>query len=390
MPLFSLPLLGILAVSLAAEQKPVIAIVSEDNNELIHNVTQKIKDTILSIASSNKLSVSVIVLDDLETAVTNNSIDVILYLPKGFAENLTSIDRVAYYRILERLGSATIRISENMARAAIASLSREVSEKRVTYISEKAGLRVSPEIILEPVREYAPPQPVGPRGEEVSPEMSLRAELARFLMFALFFVVTPATVFISDSIIGERERKTFEMTFASPVDPRSVLLGKLLASTLLGIIASLADIAGVVFYLAILSGIAHAMLDFKLVLLHSLDVALTVFMTTLILVPIVSRAESIRSAQTTSSLITMVALAVYFSVLFVDIARLPELIRYTLYLIPYTHSVLAIYYYVVLQPVKAMMHLGIITIISIVLIYVSLRFFDLEKIVMHRERAIET
>ncbi len=389
MPLFSLPLLGILAVSLAAEQKPVIAIVSKDNNELIHNVTQKIKDTILSIASSNKLSVSVIVLDDLETAVTNNSIDVILYLPKGFAENLTSIDRVAYYRILERLGSATIRISENMARAAIASLSREVSEKRVTYISEKAGLRVSPEIILEPVREYAPPQPVGPRGEEVSPEMSLRAEFARFLMFALFFVVTPATVFISDSIIGERERKTFEMTFASPVDPRSVLLGKLFASTLLGIIASLADIAGVVFYLAILSGIAHAMLDFKLVLLHSLDVALTVFMTTLILVPIVSRAESIRSAQTTSSLITMVALAVYFSVLFVDIARLPELIRYALYLIPYTHSVLAIYYYVVLQPVKAMMHLGIITIISIVLIYVSLRFFDLEKIVMHRERAIE-
>jgi len=389
LPLFSLPLLGILAVSLAAEQKPVIAIVSKDNNELIHNVTQKIKDTILSIASSNKLSVSVIVLDDLETAVTNNSIDVILYLPKGFAENLTSIDRVAYYRILERLGSATIRISENMARAAIASLSREVSEKRVTYISEKAGLRVSPEIILEPVREYAPPQPVGPRGEEVSPEMSLRAEFARFLMFALFFVVTPATVFISDSIIGERERKTFEMTFASPVDPRSVLLGKLFASTLLGIIASLADIAGVVFYLAILSGIAHAMLDFKLVLLHSLDVALTVFMTTLILVPIVSRAESIRSAQTTSSLITMVALAVYFSVLFVDIARLPELIRYALYLIPYTHSVLAIYYYVVLQPVKAMMHLGIITIISIVLIYVSLRFFDLEKIVMHRERAIE-
>lgn len=387
LPLFALPLLGLIAVTLTSQQVPVIAIVAEDEDTL--SFAEDLARTIEQVADYNGYKVVTRVTGSTAEVLRDPDVDYIIVLPAGFGENVTHFDRVAYYKVVERLGSAGASLAKSICDVALGMLEEALTSERVEQLAGLAGFRVDPSVITDPLRELAPPTPVGPAGEEVPVHMKLRAEFARFLMFALFFVVSPAVIFISDSIIGERERKTIELALVSPVSPRNLLLGKLLASTLLGFAASVADVAGVVAYFYLISGGGPIKLDAGLIAVHSAAVALTVLVTASMLIPLVSRAESTRSAQTVSSAVTMSALAVYFSTLFVDIPKLPGFVRYPLYAVPYTHSVLAVYRYVTLEPSYAVLHLAVILAMALALNWASYRFFDPERIILHKDGAHE-
>jgi ABC-type transport system involved in multi-copper enzyme maturation permease subunit len=63
----------------------------------------------------------------------------------------------------------------------------------------------------------------------VSPEVA--QQLFRLFFLGQFFLVAlVAPTFAAGSITGEKERKTYEMLLASPLDPSTILVGKLLSS----------------------------------------------------------------------------------------------------------------------------------------------------------------
>jgi ABC-type transport system involved in multi-copper enzyme maturation permease subunit len=72
-------------------------------------------------------------------------------------------------------------------------------------------------------------------GEDVSIDLSIRNQRNALLIDTLFlsqFVLTAliAPSFAAGGITGEKERKTYEMLLASPIQPKAIVFGKLIAS----------------------------------------------------------------------------------------------------------------------------------------------------------------
>src|SRR5438874_1754111 len=72
-----------------------------------------------------------------------------------------------------------------------------------------------------------------PTGEDGARQVSSGVAQQLFRLFFLgqfFLVALVAPSFAAGSITGEKERKTYEMLLASPLDPMTILVGKLLSS----------------------------------------------------------------------------------------------------------------------------------------------------------------
>ncbi|MEM0045405.1 MAG: ABC transporter permease, partial [Desulfurococcaceae archaeon] len=106
-PLVSLPAIGFLTALLLYYQPVVIAIVNEDAGP--STVTSWFIENVVSALTS--AGHSVVEVDDLESALRNATIDLILIIPGGFHENATSFDKVAYVEIIRRAGVSEERVN---------------------------------------------------------------------------------------------------------------------------------------------------------------------------------------------------------------------------------------------------------------------------------------
>jgi len=305
--------------------------------------------------------------------------DLVVIIPQGFAENLTSLDRPAILYASASLGPGGDAALSALYRV-VGRASQEVAVARVQELSRLAGIQVDPGVVLNPLRVstgYHTPQ-----GAPATVEEAQVAFTARLLEFALFFVVNPTVVYMTDSIVGERERRTIEKLLLAPVSRRSILWGKMAAAAVLGFAAAAVDSLGIVLFFLLAGTPVEITLGLGLVWLTS---AIVVIFVTAALVAIVSaRSESIRTAQNVSFLLVMAALTVYFAALFVDLARLPSTVSLALQLVPFTHAALAVHYYALGLPLRAAAHVGVLVVFFLVFAFLAVRAFDGEKLVAAR------
>jgi ABC-type transport system involved in multi-copper enzyme maturation permease subunit len=90
------------------------------------------------------------------------------------------------------------------------------------------GLQLAYVVFLSVVVYFAWPTVQGGVAR-VSPEVAQRL-FDLFFLGQFFLVTLVAPTFAAGSITGEKERKTYEMLLASPLDPATILVGKLLSS----------------------------------------------------------------------------------------------------------------------------------------------------------------
>ncbi len=375
LPLVSMPLLALTMAFFSSQQVSRVAVLALDDTEGCIGGTC-INSTVVASIIERSISGSDVVVE-VNPSGNLTDYDVVVVIPEGFSENLTSLDRVAYVRLVKNVGSSKAELVYQSILSTLRGLGRELAKLKIEELANISGVEVLPDSILDPVREVR--VLVTPTGQPAEERDEFRIWTARFLAFALAFIVMPPTVFITDSIAGERDRKTLETLLTTPVSRSTLLTGKLLASNVLGIIAAAADVAGVIIFFKMLG--AYMLVDPSLLLVHAVDVALTIFVTSTIIIPIVSRADTARSAQSMSTLITTIAIVIFFTMLSVDIPRLPAHIRYPLYLVPYTHSALLIYNYVLGYNVQVLLHAAVLVALSAVLLVVSYRLFNSEKII---------
>ena len=383
LPMLLLPLLGVLTTLLQQEQPVGIGIVIEDDSSYISYFVNRLEKWLEAYSSAYKQPVIIKQFKDRNEALASTEIDYVIIIPSGFSKNLTSLDKIAFLYSSKRVDTAKSQIAESIVISSINGLSKEYSKNRVNMLSEKAGITIDPDTILNPIRRKVETHVVG--GKRVSPEVEIKYYTVRFLAFAIFFVVTPTVTYVSDAIMGEKERKTIEALLATPVKRNSLLGGKLIASSLIGFLAGIADIVGVMIYFAILQysfGRTIFSLDYGLVFFHSLDVFVTVFATSALITPFIVRAGSTRAANLTSMAVIGLALPLFFSVLFVDIDRLPSQILYPLLSVPYTNSILMLYYYVQGNILRVLLHFGILVGITLLLYVIAFLTFNTEKILM--------
>lgn len=383
LPLISLPAIGVLTALLLYYQPIFIAVVNQDVGE---EINKWFVNNLISDLSSRGYKVETV--QELDAALRNLTFDLIIKIPLGFSENLTSLNKVAYVEIIKRAGISGDRVdrTEQDVKNIIASISNAVSELKIKDLARRAGLiDVNVDAIRNPVQVKIPIY-IGPSGEPAKIEDIVKPFIARLLILSFTFIVTPASTFIVDGIVGERERKTIEMLLSSPAGLWDLLVAKLVSSSLIGLIASLADIMGLLLYYGILvtalGGWFMAVFDPGLIILHAFTAFLTILVTVSISLPFVTRTRGIRTASNIASMFSIIGLAFFVAGWIIDFYKLPENILNPLLLVPYTHSVLVIQSYVYRDYSRSLGGISVLIVLSLIIMVVSLKTLDREKVLL--------
>ncbi|ALU12712.1 hypothetical protein EYM_06685 [Ignicoccus islandicus DSM 13165] len=419
LPAFLLPMMGLL---LTAAQKTVpikVVIVNLDNgtslpltspptilNVLTNKSQQRINygDLIASYLKKVLLNVSSSVYIEVYKSYDKvKDYDILIVIPSNFSEVLSEINpynfKQTLVRVYFRAGPSGVNIAGSIVSQTIlrtlSTLSQQVfgTQRVKVLLACCDATDVPPEAVTNPIRivsEY-----VSVTGEKISAKEVSKILTAKLLLFSIFYVSMPVVAFISDSIAGERERKTLETLLASPINRRNVVIGKLAAVVVLGLLAAVADVIGLILYIQILNSQISSInvqgsvateaftlaLDPILIAVHGIVMLLVVAATASMLMPISALSDSVRSAQSIGGFIQMIPLLVIFYAMYGSLSSLPENLKIAIYLIPHTYAVIGIdealkgNYLGVLESVIKMI------IVSTAYLAITIRIFESEYIV---------
>jgi len=372
LPLVSLPSMALLAGFLTASQESSVAVIVEDEKAV--ELAERLRDLIRDKAARAGINVNVTIYEEHGSVIA----DVQLIIPRGFYDNISRLDGQAIVPISRLVGSPASDIAYRAVLEALYDLSQAIVNDRIERLAEMANASVNPNSLRNPILvavgyHLAGGAPAGEAQAEV-------ALTARILQFSLFFVAYPAIVFMSDAIVGERERRTIEKLLSSPVSRLGVLTGKMAAASLLGVFAAIADSLGLLlfFYLAL----GSLRLSSVVAATWTLASIATIVVTAALASIIASRSESVRSAQVMSFVVITVAMAIYFSALLVDLTKVPTWISVILYLLPFTHSALAVHWASLGLLSRATLHLLALAAFLAVLLYTSIKTFNSERLIL--------
>ncbi|MEM3285520.1 MAG: ABC transporter permease subunit [Fervidicoccaceae archaeon] len=383
LPLLSLPLLGAVTLAVYRTQPIAFALVNGDGSSISSEIEDQLKQLILISAQASGQRAEIYEEGSLESALKNPLLDYVVYIPPGFGKNASSVDYVAYLEGFKRADTARADTAQSIFFSAVSYLSSSIAQQRIEVLLKEANLTAAPEVIMQPVRVKQSSYVSG--GGQAPPNAEELNYTARMLAFALFFVTTPALSYMVDSIMGEKERKTIESLLSLPVSRKSLLGGKIMASSIIGILAGAADVAGVVLYFYLISlafGGGGVFLDLGLIAVHSLDVAITAFATCAMVSPLIISSRSSRGANATTAAVTGLAIIIFFLALLADVSRLPSYAYYPLLLIPYMNSVMVLLVYVQGSMLSLALHLLLLLGETALLYALAFRMFKPESLLM--------
>ncbi|MCY0868673.1 MAG: ABC transporter permease [Desulfurococcus sp.] len=392
LPLLSLPAIGVLVVFLTAQQPVYIAIVDEDQSTYtspLLNITVNSSSLAGMLADHlERQGYTVYNYTNRNSALENPAIDLIIVIPRGFSENASSVDRVASVEILRRANVQASQQAESVASGIISYYSAQLSYAKLESLARLANLSyIEPEAFRNPV-VVGRVVLVTPSGAPAGMEEVFKGFIARLLVLGFSFAVTPAVSYVIDGIIGERERKTIEMLLASPALVSEIFSSKLLAASVIGSIASIADLGGVLaWFTSMVIAYGGSMLiavDPVLIGLHVATTFLTILVTVAIATPFIARVRGLRTASNIAGIASSIGLVFFIAGWIIDFPKLPPSILYPLMLIPYTHSILVIQSYIYGEPGRAVLSMVILLLVSLISIAVSLKFMDREKLLLAR------
>lgn len=306
--------------------------------------------------------------------------DVYVTIPPRFAENLSRLEGRAYVKVSRLVGSSAGDVAYSAVQWALSEESSKLSDERIRRLSSLANVSVSPEAVKNPIYLLTGYHVV--TGEEAREEEAAAALTARVLQLALLFVVYPAVVFMTDAVLGERERRTLEKLLSAVPKREDVLLGKIIASALLGLLAALADSAAVILFF-LLSGLGLGV-SATLAAFWLLSVVALIFLSSSIASIVSSRSDTVRSAQVQSVAVLSVAMVIYFASFAVDLTKLPPAISAALYAIPFTHASLAVQRASGGDLLWAFVHLAVLYAFSALFLLLSFREFRSERLLLLR------
>ncbi|MCC6033756.1 MAG: ABC transporter permease subunit [Desulfurococcaceae archaeon] len=381
LPLLILPLMSLTSIYAQGLQPGYVALINYDK-------------TSGSVGGVNITSEDI--LKEISEALEKNGLHVIygasanadatIIIKEGFAKNLTSLTERARLEIIKTLGSSKADQVENIVLNLINDLNFRLASLKVIELSGIAGLNVSVDSVLRPVEAQV--SVVGVGGAPVSYEEAIRVYISRFLSFSLIFVTTPSTAYITDSVIGEKERKTLEALLSTPVPRHALIIGKVVSTSLIGLLTGFTNALGLLLFAYVPSLIYGINLFYlipgSVMLAHFIAIYFSVLSSLALVTPAVIRSGSYRAAQASSMIIISVATIVFFISLYVDIEQLSNVFKWLLYLIPYTHASLFIKFVALGMLREALTHLTILLLVIAGLMYVSIKLFNEERIIYGR------
>jgi ABC-2 type transport system permease protein len=374
-PLVGLPLMALIASSLSSAQVVTVyfAILDNKSYPIVNWLSSQLRQDALQQGLNLNITIS--------PAPPSGVYDVEVIVPYGFYENLSKLDGVAVMIVRSMVGNYASQEAMSLISSIVSQLSGQIVVERVEELAKLANVSIVPSQLLNPIQlssGYYLPSGAAATQQQVQLSFSVR-----LLEFSLFFVVNPAIVLVTDSFLGEKERKTLEVLLSSPIPKGSLVLGKLTSAAVMGFVIALADSGGVIIYFLMLAGYGLRLTP-TLLLLNLVDAAVLVFMTSALVTPIILRSPSIRAAQASSYAVMMVALGIYFSALFVNVQSLPAFLKVLLLAIPFTEASTALTSFVLGQAALTAVYIAIMLGFSAAFTIAAFKALDVEKLITSR------
>jgi len=371
-PLVGLPLMALIASGLSSAQVVTVYFAVLDNKSypIVNWLSSQLRQDALQQGLNLNITIS--------SAPPSGVYDVEVIIPYGFYENLSKLDGVAVMIVRSMVGNYASQEAMSLISSIVSQLSGQIVVERVEELAKLANVSIVPSQLLNPIQlssGYYLPSGAAATQQQVQLSFSVR-----LLEFSLFFVVNPAIVLVTDSFLGEKERKTLEVLLSSPIPKESLVLGKLTSAAVMGFVIALADSGGVIIYFLMLAGYGLRLTP-TLLLLNLVDAAVLVFMTSALVTPIILRSPSIRAAQASSYAVMMVALGIYFSALFVNVQSLPAFLKVLLLAIPFTEASTALTSFVLGQAALTAVYIAIMLGFSAAFTIAAFKALDVEKLI---------
>ncbi|MFP3217849.1 MAG: ABC transporter permease subunit [Acidianus sp.] len=365
LPLILLPLIGVILFAAIVSQPPVVDIINEnyDNIKYVKELCSYIQGNggIVYINSTQPADVEVI-------------------FPFCFYENISDINRTAivYISYVISSRSSALQLVEN----GLYNILYNTSIQRIKYLESMSHTEVSPSIIRDPLEVTLLYKL--PTGEQASYQQSQFSQLARIVAIILFPAATPVIFFVSDSIMGEKERKTLESLLASPISSRAFIFSKLIISIILGLISSIGDLIGLVAFSLFAPYIIGESITFSVtfaILVIMVYLAMILLTASMSIIVLLLLGGSSRNVQIINFIITSFGMIASFSSLFLNFGDL----SYPLSLIlgiPYVQLVASIMFYVFGLIEESIFSISITLLASIFLLLLASRFLDSERLLL--------
>ncbi|WP_432517995.1 ABC transporter permease [Saccharolobus islandicus] len=370
LPLILLPLIGIILYASIAVSPPVIEIVNHNQSNLPY--VQAVSHYITQNGGT-------VIYNDSNASIIP---DVVIIFPNDFNINASNISKQAsvYVKIL----ISSNQEASNLVNNALGYLSYSLVYSRTEFLINSSNLQrvVNPSDILRPllVKKYA----VTITGKNAPQSQANLSEIARIITLVLFPSATPVIFYVTDGIVGEKERRTLESLLASPISINSFIFSKVIIAIILGVLSSLGDILGVVLFSSLMSFTFSLPLSLStsfiliVVLAYLLAVLLTAALSVVLLLAL---GGSMRNMQVINFLILSFGLIASFSALFINVANLQFPLNLIL-LIPYEQLSLSLLYFVSGSTFISLSLLSGVLIVSVIILLVSSRLFNSERLLL--------
>ncbi len=177
-----------------------------------------------------------------------------------------------------------------------------------------------------------------------------------FVPIILFLIIVLAAQMVATTIASEKENKSFEILLSSPLDRKTIVLAKILASGFMALMFAGFYMFGFGYYMSSLGGGAlsqgtpayEALNQLGVVispvgyLLIGLSLFLAILSALVIAIILGTMAEDVKGVQAVTTPLMILILLPYFVTMFLEINAMPLILKYIVYAIPFSYPFLSI------------------------------------------------
>lgn len=322
--------------------KPVLGLIDLDEGLLSDIIVQIINDKSDVVFNSSSLSDKQY---GLERVNDNNGIALIL-ITHNFSENIINdkIGEIEVYWIMKGAGLLD-SISSEVVEGILYSINHEISRTLVeNNTNVNASIALNPSTRIDTTyfkdREFT--------GLSPSTITSILSAQSTLIPLIILMIIMMSGGTVISSMALEKENKTLETLLTLPVKRVYIIVGKLSASALVGLLLAVIYMIGLGYYMqsfqfgdAInISGIDLTLSTQDLILMGIL-LFVTLLSALSLCMLLGTMAKNYKSAQTLTFPIIIMALFPYFITMFKDFDTLPLALKGILFAIPFSHPMMA-------------------------------------------------
>ena len=280
--------------------------------------------------------------------MVDRDIDTVLIIMPDFNGNLNTMKRgeIVVYWNQTSLGifSAISSVTSETAISLINSgISKEILETNYGLTDEEVAVAMMP--------SYSPSHSTFLKGkihEGVTPDeiYGAMSQQNMFVPMIIMLVIVMIGSIVISSMGNEKENKTLETLLTWPVNRTTIVAGKLIGSTIAGLVMGLMYMVGMYFYVNGMSvgqssGVSMESLGLSLSVIDWLIVTAFMFLTIICALGLCmilgAMAKNYKAAQTYILPISVLAVIPMFVTMFSSIDSMPMAVQILLFAIPFTH-----------------------------------------------------